>query len=426
METRFAVVIGLDVGKTGHHACALDPGGSRLFDKPLPQDEAQLRELFTELQKHGNVLMVVDQPNTIGALPIAVARDAGCAVAYLPGLAMRKAADLYPGRSKTDARDAFIIADTARTMPHTLRAVDRDNEVLSALKVLAGFDEDLAHETTRALNRIRSLLTQIHPALERVFAGGSLANSLTLELLIKYGGPTGLKTAGRGKVLRFARAHSRRDPEALIDQIFAALGEQTVVVPATAAVELVIPRVAGQVKELKEQRATVAREVEGMLEDFPLASVLRSMPGIAPLDRRADPPEHRRRFRVRDSRPPRGLRRDRAGHTKIRDLDPRRVPRPIGQQAAEERPVLLCLGRLEPRPDLEDLLRSQTRRGQAPQRRRDLPGPPPLQRHLRDAPRRHVLPVTHTSPDPRATHSRGLTRNIGTPPSPRDATLADK
>ncbi|MEX3511007.1 IS110 family transposase [Kocuria carniphila] len=280
METRFAVVIGLDVGKTGHHACALDPGGSRLFDKPLPQDEAQLRELFTELQKHGNVLMVVDQPNTIGALPIAVARDAGCAVAYLPGLAMRKAADLYPGRSKTDARDAFIIADTARTMPHTLRAVDRDNEVLSALKVLAGFDEDLAHETTRALNRIRSLLTQIHPALERVFAGGSLANSLTLELLIKYGGPTGLKTAGRGKVLRFARAHSRRDPEALIDQIFAALGEQTVVVPATAAVELVIPRVAGQVKELKEQRATVAREVEGMLEDFPLASVLRSMPGI--------------------------------------------------------------------------------------------------------------------------------------------------
>ncbi|PBB07154.1 IS110 family transposase [Kocuria sp. WRN011] len=280
METRFAVVIGLDVGKTGHHACALDPGGSRLFDKPLPQDEAQLRELFTELQKHGNVLMVVDQPNTIGALPIAVARDAGCAVAYLPGLAMRKAADLYPGRSKTDARDAFIIADTARTMPHTLRAVDRDNEVLSALKVLAGFDEDLAHETTRALNRIRSLLTQIHPALERVFAGGSLANSLTLELLIKYGGPTGLKTAGRGKVLRFARAHSRRDPEGLIDQIFAALGEQTVVVPATAAVELVIPRVAGQVKELKEQRATVAREVEGMLEDFPLASVLRSMPGI--------------------------------------------------------------------------------------------------------------------------------------------------
>lgn len=280
MDTRFAVVIGLDVGKFGHHACALDPDGNKLFDKPLVQDEARLRELFTTLQAHGEVLMVVDQPNTIGALPIAVARDAGCTVAYLPGLAMRKAADLYPGRSKTDARDAFIIADTARTMPHTLRAVDRDNEILSALKVLAGFDEDLAHETTRALNRIRSLLTQIHPALERVFTGSSLSTALVLELLEKFAGPTGLKTAGRGKVLRFARSHSRRDPEALIDRIFKALGEQTVTVPATAAVELVIPRVAGQVEELKEQRSTVAREVEGMLEDFPLAGVLMSMPGI--------------------------------------------------------------------------------------------------------------------------------------------------
>ncbi|MGO1561958.1 Mobile element protein [Actinomycetales bacterium JB111] len=280
MDTRFAVVIGLDVGKSGHHACALSPDGERLFDKPLPQDEAQLRELFTGLQEGGEVLMVVDQPNTIGALPIAVARDVGCAVAYLPGLAMRKAADLYPGRAKTDARDAFIIADTARTMPHTLRSVDRDSEVLSALKVLAGFDEDLAHETTRALNRIRSLLTQIHPALERVFTGGVLSTSLVLDLLEKYGGPTGLAAAGRGKVLRFARSRSRRDPADLVDRIFTALREQTVIVPATTAVELVLPRVAGQVKELKHQRATVAGEVEAMLEDFPLASVLMSMPGI--------------------------------------------------------------------------------------------------------------------------------------------------
>ena len=287
MNTRFTVVVGLDVGKTAHHACALDPAGNKLFDKP-----------------------------------------------------------------------------------HTLRQVDRDNEVLSALKVLAGFDEDLAHETTRALNRIRSLLTQIHPALERVFAGGSLATGLVLDLLEKFGGPTGLKTAGRARVLRFARSHSRCDPEALIDQIFTALAEQTVIVPATAAVELVIPRVAGQVKELKEQRAVVAREVEAMLGDFPLASVLMSTPGIGipprsarevPPDRRPDPPEHRRRLRFRDPRTSGGVCRDRAGHAKIRHLDPRRIPRQSGQQTTEERAVLFSLGRLEPRPDLQGLLRSQTR-----------------------------------------------------------------
>lgn len=74
MDTGYAVVIGLDVGKSGHHACALESVGNKLFDKPLPQDETELRKLFTGLQVRGEVLMVVDQPNTIGALPIAVAR----------------------------------------------------------------------------------------------------------------------------------------------------------------------------------------------------------------------------------------------------------------------------------------------------------------------------------------------------------------
>ena len=116
MNTGFAVVIGLDVGKTAHHACALDPEGNKLFDKPLPQDETKLRELFTQLQNHGEVLLVVDQPNTIGALPIAVARDTGCTVAYLPGLAMRKAADLYPGRSTSPTRPAPCLTPSGRSI----------------------------------------------------------------------------------------------------------------------------------------------------------------------------------------------------------------------------------------------------------------------------------------------------------------------
>ncbi len=73
--------------------------------------------------KVGTVLVIVDQPASTGAPPLAVARDAGCKVAYLPGLSMRRIADLYPGEAKTDAKDATVIADAARTMPHTLRSV---------------------------------------------------------------------------------------------------------------------------------------------------------------------------------------------------------------------------------------------------------------------------------------------------------------
>src|SRR5699024_5435031 len=135
-----AVWCGLDVGKHDHHASSVNADGTNVWDKALPQDESRLRKVFTSLQAHGPVLVIVDQPNTIGALLVAVARDAGCPVAYLPGLAMRKAAQLLPGDTKTDARDASVIATAACKMPETLRAVDQDDAVLASVKVLAGYD----------------------------------------------------------------------------------------------------------------------------------------------------------------------------------------------------------------------------------------------------------------------------------------------
>lgn len=139
-----AVFVGLDVGKSEHHAVALDRAGKKLYDKALPQDEARLRQIIADLSTHGPVLLVVDQPATVGALPVAVARTAGATVGYLPGLAMRRIADLHPGEAKTDARDAAIIAETARTMHHTLRQIAVDDEQVAELTMLCGFDDDLA------------------------------------------------------------------------------------------------------------------------------------------------------------------------------------------------------------------------------------------------------------------------------------------
>ncbi|MFE2953642.1 transposase, partial [Embleya sp. NPDC059267] len=139
------VFLGLDVGRGEHHATAVTPAGTKAFDKRLPNSEPKLRELFAKLKaKHGTVLVVVDQPASIGALPLAVARDEGCKVAYLPGLTMRRIADLYPGEAKTDARDAFVIADAARALPHTLRAIEPADEAVAEPEMIVGFDDDLA------------------------------------------------------------------------------------------------------------------------------------------------------------------------------------------------------------------------------------------------------------------------------------------
>jgi transposase len=277
--SEYAVFCGLDVGKEAHHACALDPDGRRLFDAELPQDETRLRELLSRLSEHGQVLVVVDQPNTIGALPIAVARAMGIDVAYLPGLAMRRIADLHPGTAKTDARDAYVIADAARVMPHTLRRVDVGEEALAELKGLVGFDDDLAGEATRLSNRIRGLLTQVHPALERVL-GPRVSQKATLALLTKFGGPTGMRAAGRSRLLTTARKANPRGSDELVDAIWAALGQQTVVVPGTAAADTILPKLARSLADTLDQRRQIAAQVEQVLDAHPLSGVLTSMPGV--------------------------------------------------------------------------------------------------------------------------------------------------
>lgn len=273
------VFIGLDVGKGEHHAVAVDRSGNRLFDKPLPNDEGKLREMLVSLAEHGPVLLVVDQPATIGALPVAVAQAVGALVGYLPGLAMRRIADLHPGEAKTDARDALIIAETARTLPHTLRSIQVADAQVAELTMLCGFDDDLAGQITQVSNRLRGLLTQIHPGLERTL-GPRLDHPAILDLLRRYRSPEALRQAGPK---RLAARLLQRAPRKGVDwavEITQALTEQTVIVAGTSAASHVIPRLAEQLEALHRQRDEIADEVEAIVETHPLHPVLTSMPGV--------------------------------------------------------------------------------------------------------------------------------------------------
>ncbi len=100
------------------------------------------------------------------------------------------------------------------------------------------------------------------------------------ELLSKCGGPTGLRKAGRRKLLALVAAQAPRMGTRLVDAVLAALDEQTVTVPGTVAAETVLPRLADNLRQVLHQRDQVGTEVERILDAHPLASVLTSMPGI--------------------------------------------------------------------------------------------------------------------------------------------------
>ncbi len=395
MAQAYAVFCGVDVGKGEHHAVGLDTGGKRLYDKALPNDEARLRAVFDKLATHGPLLIVVDQPNTIGALPVTVARACGHDVAYLPGLSMRRIADLYPGQAKTDARDAYIIADAARTMPHTLRRVDTGDEALTELGVLVGFDDDLAGEATRTSNRIRGLLTSIHPALERVL-GPRIAHPAVLEILSRCGGPAGIHAAGRRKLTAIAAKHAPRMGARLVDEILAALPTQSVTVPGSNAAEIVLPKLADSLKSVLLQRETIAEDIERMLDAHPLAKVLTSMPGVGVRT------GARILLEVGDGSAFATAGHLAAyagiapGHPSLRQLHKGRAPRQIRQPQTQTRPVPVRV-RGPARPGQPRLLHAETRGGQETQRCPHLPGAPTLRCPLRHAQNQTALPRSSTS-----------------------------
>jgi len=271
--------VGLDVGKHEHHATVLSATGEPRFERTVRNDEAQIEQLLDRAEECGPCALVIDQPGSIGSLAVCVARRRGMAVAYVPGLVMRRASELYPGEAKTDRRDSFVLADTARAHARRLHWLEVSDETLERLRVLGGYDDDLAHDVNRTANRLRDMLLATSPALERVL-GPRLDHPVARALLGRYPTPSALRAAGRRRLTPLAKRHAPRLGGRLVEEIQAALEAQTVTVPAEETSGRVIRELAQELDRLAERRDRLAKEIEETFTSHPAAPVLLSIPGI--------------------------------------------------------------------------------------------------------------------------------------------------
>ena len=145
--TRPRIVIGLDIGKSAHWACVVMREGELLASGPIPNRENAIDWLYAQ---YPGALVVVDQVRNIGSLALSRAKLAGMPRAYLPGLAAHDASKLFAGDTKTDERDAAVIARTALGVPDSLSGVPGRGEALEAAEQLAaeGIDAEVINMHT--------------------------------------------------------------------------------------------------------------------------------------------------------------------------------------------------------------------------------------------------------------------------------------
>ena len=161
------VWVGVDVGKEFHQAHVLDASGRELLSRRVENGEADVSKLIDEaFSLAGEVIWTVDQPGGSAALLVGLLWERDQKVLYIPGLSVNRASDAYRGESKTDARDARVIADQARMRPD-LGGLEPGEEEVTELRILLGRRRDLLLDQNRTITRLCEALLPLSPASER-------------------------------------------------------------------------------------------------------------------------------------------------------------------------------------------------------------------------------------------------------------------
>jgi transposase len=268
---------GIDVGKEVHWAHVLDASGTKLLSRKVENDEADLLELIDEvLSLAEQTVWAVDQPGGSVALLLALLWERDQKVLYLPGLAVDRARDAYPGESKTDARDAYVIADQARMRPN-LGALAPGERDLAELQLLLARRRDLVTDQTRSINRLRDALMSLFPALERAL---DFNNRGALILVRHYQTPASIRRVGHKRLTTFLNNRGVKGAGDVARKALTAAKAQSVVLPAEDVASRLVAELAGEVLSLKESIAVLNKELEKRFFAHLEAGILTSLPGV--------------------------------------------------------------------------------------------------------------------------------------------------
>lgn len=282
MTDRPLIWVGIDVGKTTHHAYAMDPDGKVVFSRKVVNDQAAIEALVQRAGKAASeVRWAIDLTSNAAALLVAVLVSAGQQVVYVPGRVVNRMSGVFRGESKTDAKDARVIAETAR-MRSDLSPVTATTELAAELTRLTAHREDLMADWVRGINRLRELLTGIFPALERAF---DYSTRSALILLTGFQTPEAIRDADEAGLVAFLREHGvrRNVVPAMAAAAAAAAHGQTLRLPGETSTAALIARLAQQLLDLDRQLKDTDKLISTRFRTHPQAEIVESLPGFGPI-----------------------------------------------------------------------------------------------------------------------------------------------
>lgn len=270
--------VGLDWASREHAVCVVDGSGSVVdrftVEHSAPGMDDLARRLRT-LAAKGEVRVAIERPT---GLIVDTLVEGGFTVVPIHPNAVKATRPRYSAaQGKTDAGDAYLLADLLRTDGHRFRVLRPLSDETKALRGLVRLRDDLVDQRVALANQLRCLLEQFWPGAAAVFA--DVDSPIALDFLDRYPTPAAASSLGEKRMAAFMARHAycgRRSAAELLARLRAAPVSATGELEAEAKGECVRALVA-VLRPLVGQVQTLTAAVEHAVEAHPDGHVVTSL-----------------------------------------------------------------------------------------------------------------------------------------------------
>ena len=277
MSTYTDVFAGLDWAVHTHAVCIIDASGAVRDRFEIPHDRQGLAELMRRLTRFGpSVRVAIERPS---GLIVDALLEAGHQVFPIHPNAVKASRPRYRSHgAKSDASDAYLLADLLRTDGHRWAALSPQSDSIRALRALVRSRDDLVTTRVALGNQLHSTLEAFWPGAACIFA--DITSPIGLAFLRRYPSPASAVRMSEAQLLRFCRAQhysGRRSPAELLARLRAAAqalpGKLT-----TESMAQVVRSLVSVLNPLIAQISDLTRRIERFVESLPDGQIIMSFP----------------------------------------------------------------------------------------------------------------------------------------------------
>jgi transposase len=277
MSTSTDVFAGLDWAVHTHAVCIIDTSGAVRDRFELAHDRQGLAELMRRLGHFGASLRIaIERPS---GLIVDALLEAGHQVFPIHPNAVKASRPRYRSHgAKSDASDAYLLADLLRTDGHRWAALSPQSDSIRALRVLVRSRDNLVATRVALGNQLHSTLETFWPGAACIFA--DITSPIGLAFLQRYPSPASASRLSEAQLLRFCHAQhysGRRSPAELLARLRAAAqalpGKLT-----SESMALVVRSLVAVLNPLVAQISGLTRRIEHFVESLPDGQIIMSFP----------------------------------------------------------------------------------------------------------------------------------------------------